>query len=175
MLQLLNQLFGDRPEVFSNLEIVGILIKKICHLAYEQDLRKKLAVTFALPTIIKMLPAIAIRAHSEHILDALCQILNTSSELSVPSAQREYQATLEQLFEKIGLFSPDIINSPKDSDRELFVTLVPKIFQNLYSSKSSAREIAVKLIERIAAKAQTPVAVLAERVPYNNGQGNAQP
>ena len=53
MLQLLNQLFGDRPEAFSNLEIVGILIKKVCHLAYEQDLRKKLAVTFALPTVIR--------------------------------------------------------------------------------------------------------------------------
>lgn len=35
MLQLLNKLFGDRPEVLSNLEIVGILIKKVCHLAYE--------------------------------------------------------------------------------------------------------------------------------------------
>jgi hypothetical protein len=107
MLQLLNQLFGDRPEVFANLEIVGILIKKICHLAYEQDLRKKLAVTFALPTVIRELPTLAIRTHSDHILDALCQILNTSSELSVPSAQREYQATLELLFEKIGLFDPE--------------------------------------------------------------------
>ena len=72
MLQLLNKLFGNRPQIFASLEIVGILIKKICHLAYEQDLRKKLAVTFALPTIIRELPAIAIRAHSEHILDALC-------------------------------------------------------------------------------------------------------
>ena len=35
MLQLLNQLFGDRPEAFSRLEIVGILIHKVCHLAYE--------------------------------------------------------------------------------------------------------------------------------------------
>jgi hypothetical protein len=72
-------------------------------------LRKKLAVSFALPTVLRELPALAIRTHSEHILDALCQILNTSSELSVPSAQREYQATLELLFEKIGLFNPEII------------------------------------------------------------------
>ena len=72
MLQLLNKIFGNRPEVFSNLEIVGILIKKICHLAYEQDLRKKLAITFALPIIIRELPVSAIRTHSEHILDALC-------------------------------------------------------------------------------------------------------
>ena len=57
MLKLLNQLFGDTPEVLSNLEIVGILIKKICHVAYESDIRKKLALTFALPTVIKELPA----------------------------------------------------------------------------------------------------------------------
>ena len=72
MLQLLNDLFGDQPDVLSNLEIVGILIRKVCHLAYEQDLRKKLAVTFALPTVINELPIQAIRLHSEHILEALC-------------------------------------------------------------------------------------------------------
>lgn len=58
----------------------------MCHLAYEQDLRKKLAATFALPAVIRELPAQAIRRHSEHILEALSQILHTGSELSVPSA-----------------------------------------------------------------------------------------
>ena len=57
MLKLLNQLFGDTPEILSNLEIVGILIKKICHLAFEPDIRKKLALTFALPRVIRELPA----------------------------------------------------------------------------------------------------------------------
>ena len=176
MLKLLNQLFGERLELFSSLEIVGILIKKVCHLAYEQDLRKKLAVTFALPTVIRELPAQAIRRHSDHILDALCQILNTSSELSVPSAQREYQATLEQLFDKIGLFSPELINSQVPEDRQLFESVTRKVFQNLYSLKSSAREIAAKLIERVAAKAQISVAALAGRVPHSPGSSTgAQP
>jgi hypothetical protein len=56
MLDMLNTLFGDTPEVFANLEIVSILIKKVYHLAYEQDLRKKLAVTCALPVVLKKLP-----------------------------------------------------------------------------------------------------------------------
>ncbi len=180
MLQLLNQLFGDRPELFSSLEIVGILIKKVCHLAYEQDLRKKLAVTFALPAVIKELPAQAIRRHSDHILAALCQILNTSSELSVPSAQREYQATLELLFEKIGLFSPELIQSRDPADRQLFESVTHRVFENLYSLKSSAREIAAKLIERVAARAQISVAALAGRVQHNPGapasaQAQSQP
>jgi hypothetical protein len=93
------------------------LIHKVCHLAYEQDLRKKLAVTFALPPVLRELPALAIRRHSDHILDALCQILNTSSELSVPSAQREFQATLELLLEKIGLFGPALLRSRSAEDR----------------------------------------------------------
>jgi len=70
----------------SNLEIVGILIKKICHLAYEPDIRKKLALTFALPTVIRELPALAIKRHSEHILGSLSQILHNGCELSVPAA-----------------------------------------------------------------------------------------
>ena len=87
----------------------------------------------------------------------------------MPSAQREYQATLELLFEKIGLFSPELLQSQRPEDRRLFDSLAPKVFQNLYSLKSSAREIAVKLIERVAATAQTTVAALAERVPHNAG------
>ena len=106
MLKLLNTLFGDRPDVLSNLEIVGILIKKVCHLAYEQDLRKKLAATFALPAVIRELPAQAIRRHSEHMLEALSQILHAGPELSAPSAQKEYEQTLELLLDKIGLFGP---------------------------------------------------------------------
>ena len=46
---------------------------------------------------------------------------------------------------------------------------MPKVFQNLYSLKSSAREIAVKLIERVAATAGTTVAALAARVPPSAG------
>jgi hypothetical protein len=152
---------------------VGILIKKVCHLAYEQDLRKKLAVTFALPTVIRELPALAVRIHSDHILDAMCQILNTSAELSVPSAQREFQATLELLFEKIGLFSPELIRSKLDQDRRLFESVTPRLFQNLYSTKSSAREIAVKLIEQVAHRANISVSQLAQEVPYHNSNPQA--
>jgi len=175
MLQLLNQLFGDRPEAFSSLEIVSILIRKVCHLAYEQDLRKKLAVTFALPPLLRELPVLAIRRHSDHILDALCQILNTSSELSVPTAQREFQATLELLFEKIGLFSPALIQSRSPEDVQLFNGAVARLFQNLYSSKAPAREIAAKMLERVAAKARVSVASLAERVPYSPSSSPAGP
>jgi archaellum biogenesis protein FlaJ (TadC family) len=33
---------------FITIQITGILIKKVCHLAYEQHIRKKLALTFTL-------------------------------------------------------------------------------------------------------------------------------
>jgi len=173
MLQLLNRLYGDRPEAFSNLEIVSILIRKVCHLAYEQDLRKKLAVTFALPPLLRELPALAIRRHSDHILDALCQILNTSPELSVPAAQREFQATLELLFEKIGLFSPALLQSRDPGDQALFDGVMAKVFQHLYSLKAPAREIAARMLEHVAAKARVPVARLAERVPHSPGASAA--
>ena len=114
MLDMLDQLFGDTPEILANLEIVSILIKKVYHLAYEQDLRKKLAVTCAMPALLKKLPALAIRRHAEAILDALTQILHTGVELSMPQAKRDYIATYEHLFEKIGLFGRRLDLPPAD-------------------------------------------------------------
>jgi hypothetical protein len=55
------------------------------------------------------------------------------------------------------LFSPDLLRVPSPQDEKLHKILVSKIFSNLYSTKQSAREIAVKLIERIAAKARITV------------------
>lgn len=85
----------------------------------------------------------------------------------MPSAQREFQATLELLFEKIGLFSPALIQSRVPEDQQLFNGVVGRVFQNLYSLKAPAREIAAKMLERVAAKARVSVASLAERVPYS--------
>ena len=142
------------------------MIRKVCHMAYEQDLRKKLAVTFALPTLLRSLPTMAVRAHSVHILDSLCHILDTSSKLAVPNAQKEYQATLELLLDKIGLFGGELLDSEKQENRELFEQLVGQILQNLYSQKQSARTIAARLIEKVAARAKISVSELTTRVTY---------
>lgn len=46
---MLTSLYGeDNYEVFNELEFLKILIQKICHLAYGQDLPKKVAANIAL-------------------------------------------------------------------------------------------------------------------------------
>ena len=138
---MLGNLFHDRPEVFCKLEIVEILIKKICHFAYDQDIRKKLAITFALPTVLKVFPTQAICNHSQQILDALCQNLNSSIERLVPSAQNAYRETLELFLEKIGFFDP--LKNADENKQILFKRLMPKLFVNLYSPHPTSRKISV--------------------------------
>ena len=84
--------------------------------------------------------------------------MNTSSELAVPSAQREFQATVELLLEKIGLFGPGLARSTNQEDQTLFSGVVGKLLQNLYSLKAPARDIAAQMIEKIASRARMPVA-----------------
>jgi hypothetical protein len=97
---LLVKLFEGRPEVLSNLEIVSILIKRICHISYDQDLRKKLAITFALPTVLNHFPLQAISMHAEKILEALCHNINSNYENLnlIPSAQQSFKDTIDLLF-----------------------------------------------------------------------------
>ena len=66
------------------------------------------------------------------------------------------------MFSKIGFFSPEGIRN--EEEHELFAILIGKVFKNLYSLKTTAREIAASLIEKIAGRAQISVAALTERV-----------
>lgn len=66
------------------------------------------------------------------------------------------------MFSKIGFFGLEGIRF--EQENELFATLMGKVFKNLYSLKTTAREIAASLIEKIAGRAGIPVAVLTERV-----------
>ena len=100
--------------------------------------------TFALPTIIRLPPSLAIRRHIENILDLLSQILHYGCELSALAAKKEYENTLELLFSKIGFFGPEGIRN--EEEHELFAILFGKVFKNLYSLKNTAREISASLI-----------------------------
>ena len=54
MLRLLNELYGDEPEIFNRLEIIQLLIKKVCYQGHE--LPKNLAVNIAIRILIEYLP-----------------------------------------------------------------------------------------------------------------------
>lgn len=59
----------------------------------------------------------------------------------------------------------------------LFKKLTVKVFQNLFSLKAPAREIAAGLLKKMADRAGIPVVVLAESVMYKapNADENTQP
>ena len=66
------------------------------------------------------------------------------------------------MFSTIGFFGPEGIRN--EEEHELFAILFGKVFKNLYSLKTTAREIAASLIEKISERAQISVAALTERV-----------
>ena len=94
--------------------------------------------------------------------------MNTTSELSVPSAKEAYNKALDMLLEKIGLFNPLFVKSSVSDDITLFNGLAHKIFLNLYNLQPAARSIAASVIEKIAIEADITVNDLALRVPFVN-------
>jgi len=78
MLKFLNEIYDGQPEVFSKLEIVQILIQKVCHLAYGHEIPKKVAANRALHIIIEELPVEALKKHCFIFLESLFFVLGNS-------------------------------------------------------------------------------------------------
>ena len=96
LIRFLRKLYGDAPEIFNNLEIVEILIKRICNQV--QEPRKNLAINIAIRILIKELPNYAVEKHSETLMGRLFLILNQSSDSVVKSIEERVRPNMEQLF-----------------------------------------------------------------------------
>ena len=59
MIRFLKQLYGDSPDIFNRLEIVSILIKRICNQV--QELPKNLAINISIKLLVQELPDYAVR------------------------------------------------------------------------------------------------------------------
>lgn len=69
MLKLLNGIYADQPDAVDNLEIIPILIQKLC--IQSKDLNRNLAVNIAVEIIIKYLPLRALKKNCLSLLRAL--------------------------------------------------------------------------------------------------------
>jgi hypothetical protein len=103
MLSLMKQLYGDQEEVFDNLEIVQLLIKKIC--CQVDELAKNLAVNIAIKILIKHLPARTVKKNAHTLVNTLFKILQQSNDSVVVYVCGEIKPTLDKLFERIGIYS----------------------------------------------------------------------
>ena len=102
MIRFLKKLYGDAPEIFNRLEIISILIKRICNQV--QELPKNLAINIAIRILVKELPDYAVRQHADILLNTLFLILNQSSDSVVKSIEERVKPTLNQLFEALGIY-----------------------------------------------------------------------
>jgi hypothetical protein len=88
----------------------------------------------------------------------------------MPQAKNEYIATVDLLFDKVGLYSRRLDSQPQSNaeaaELVLFKQLVGKVFHNLFSLQPSAREIACHFLLRIAERSNISVAQLADAVPF---------
>ena len=93
LIRFLTKLYGDSPDIFNNLEIVSILIKRICNQV--QEPRKNIAINIAIRILIKELPNYAVNQHSETLMGRLFLILTQSSESVVRSIEERVRPTIE--------------------------------------------------------------------------------
>jgi len=103
MLNILKQLYGDQEEVFDNLEIVQLLIKKICNQV--DELAKNLAVNIAIKILIKHLPLRTVKKNAHLLVSTLFKIMQQSNDSVVVYVCGEIKPTLDKLLEKIGIYS----------------------------------------------------------------------
>ena len=69
----------------------------------------KVAMNIAIQILIKELPAITIKNNSSTFLDALFHILNISHEQLVYQVEQECRNTLDLFFDKLGIYSKDLL------------------------------------------------------------------
>ena len=93
MIRFLRKLYGDAPAIFNSLEIVSILIKRICNQV--QEPRKNLAINIAIRILITELPNEAVVRHSETLMGRLFLILNQSSDSVVKSIEERVRPNME--------------------------------------------------------------------------------
>ena len=101
LIRFLRKLYGDAPEIFNKLEVVSILIKRICNQV--QEPRKNLAINIAIRILIEELPNYAVVRHSETLMNRLFLILNQSSDSVVKSIEERVKPNIKQLLKELGM------------------------------------------------------------------------
>lgn len=159
-------------EAFENLEFIQVLIQKLCHIAYGQDLPNKVAMNIALQILIKELPVSTIKSNQGSFLDALFHVLNISHEQLVNQVEQECKKTLNMFFEKVGTYNAGIFTTERN-DNDFQTMIMDKIMTQLYQNKTPARSMAMHFVETIAKKSGNNVAKLLTLAPRPNRAGGA--
>lgn len=165
MLRLVKQVYGeDADHAFEALEFVEVLIQKICHLCYGQDLPKKVAANIGLRILIRELPPASLRKHWQAMLDTLFHILNTNNDSLIYQVEQECTSTVDALFAKIGLYSERLLSSVDEAEAALFPAVLDKVLQNVHQNKGSARSVATHFIELVSRRSGVSVARILSSV-----------
>jgi hypothetical protein len=103
MLRFLSQLYGDTANVFNSLEIISILVKRICNQVYEMG--RNLAINIAVRILIQELPNYAVRQHSETLMNTLFLIISQSKDSVVVTIEERVRPIIDMLLEALGIIN----------------------------------------------------------------------
>jgi transcriptional regulator of NAD metabolism len=78
----------------------------------------------ALQKIIQELPAATIKSNYATFLDALFHILNVSHDHIVYQLETETKKTLDNFFEKVGVYQPDLLET---ADKDIHNSVLDKV------------------------------------------------
>lgn len=128
-----------------------------------QEIPNKVAMNIALQVLIRELPAGTVKQNYATALDALFHVLNISHDHLVYQVETESRKTLDQFFEKVGVYNRGLLD-PASMERELHNSVLDKVISQLFTNKLPARSIAMEFIEKISKLSQLPVATIMQRV-----------
>jgi len=110
MVRTVKAVYGEDDQAFESLEFIPILIQRLCHIAYMQEIPNKVAMNIALQVLIRELPASIVRQNYGTFLDALFHVLNISHDHLVYQLETESRRTLDRFFEKVGVYEPGLLD-----------------------------------------------------------------
>jgi len=91
------------------------------------------------------------------MLDTLFHILNTNNDSLIYQVEQECSSTVDMLFNKIGMYSPNILSTIDEAESALYHAVLDKILQNIHQNKGSARSVATHFVELISRKSGVSV------------------
>lgn len=152
IIRTIKAVYGEGRELdqaFESLEFVQILIQKLCHLAYGNDLPNKVAMLIAFQLIFKEMPVSVLKQNYASFLDAIIHVLNLTNEQLISQVEAECRKTLTLLLTKLGLCDPQT-KQRVEHEKDFYTQVCEKLIAQLYSQKAPCRLIAMQMVEKIS-------------------------
>lgn len=159
LLEYLSKLYEGEEEKLAELEIVQILMEKLCQHSSSADVQKKIAASIALRIVFDLLPKKTLEIHAERIVKKLMFKLALQNEKLLFQIESETELTWRKLFSKI-----DLKGELRDRILEIAIPY-------LYSLRPAAREGSLIMLHYFKKKEKKSIAEIFKNLKVTMIEG----